>query len=480
MAIDLNIPTYEASFVKADGTTYALTRPDTNGEKMLLVHGDTTGFEGTVQSEGPLLCRLSSANALTLRQRLAWLNSVTLGLQPSAGFGDRLGIATPGHIQAVQGTGVAPIFAQQSVRENTRIGRTPQQVMDDAIWGVFQAGWREAWGADADHLKRVEDIAAFVAAGYTFYTIDPGDYVDDDAETAGLAELQVKVDDLPSDELDTSLDDTRQRYLRAFTLDDRMLHFDEMILLKALAKYGAALAHTRQLTRELETALNGRPFELEMSVDETGTPTSLHEHFFIAAELQRLGVPFVSLAPRFVGRFEKGVDYIGDLSELEDNIAGHAAVMRYFGNGYKLSLHTGSDKFSVYPIVARHTGGRFHLKTAGTSYLEALRVISRLDTRFFREILELSRVRFEHDRKTYLISGKVENVPPTGSLSDDQLPDLLNQFDAREVLHVTFGSILDQHGKQLHQLLIQQEDAYFAGLHAHFVRHLEAFNMHLT
>lgn len=480
MAIDLNIPTYEKSIVEADGTTYALTRPDETGEKMLLVQGDTTGFEGTVPSEGTLLGLLTSANAAALRQRLAWLNPVTLGLQPTAGFGDRLGIATPGHIQAVQGTGVAPIFAQQSVRENTRIGRTPQQVLEDAMWGVFQAGWYETWGADADHLKRVEDIAPFVAAGYTFYTIDPSDYVDDEAETAGLAELHVKVDGLPWEELDMTLDDMRQHYLGAAALDDHMLQFGELNLLKALAKYGAAVAHTRRMTRQLETALNGQPFELEMSVDETGTPTSLHEHFFIASELQRLGVPFVSLAPRFVGRFEKGVDYIGDLSELEENIAGHAAVMRYFGNSYKLSLHTGSDKFSIYPIVARHTDGRFHLKTAGTSYLEALRVVSRIDSSFFREILELARSRFEHDRKTYLISAKVENVPPTNSLTDNQLPDLLNQFDAREVLHVTFGSILDQHGKQLHQLLIQQEDAYFAGLQAHFVRHLEAFKISQT
>ena len=94
-----------------------------------------------------------------------------IGLSPSFGFGDRLGLATPGHIVAVKGTGLAPIFAQQSVRENARTGRTPQQVMDDATWGIFQEGWQAGVGADADHLKTPADIDACLAAGYSFFTI---------------------------------------------------------------------------------------------------------------------------------------------------------------------------------------------------------------------------------------------------------------------------------------------------------------------
>ena len=78
-----------------------------------------------------------------------------ISLTPSFGFGDRLGLATPGHIAAVHGTGLAPVFAQQSVRENTRTGRTPQQVLDDARRAVEAAGWDAPWGADADHLNLV-------------------------------------------------------------------------------------------------------------------------------------------------------------------------------------------------------------------------------------------------------------------------------------------------------------------------------------
>src|SRR5215468_11210815 len=105
-----------------------------------------------------------------------------LALRPSFGFGDRLGLATAGHIAAVRGTKFAPIFAQQSVRENARTGRTPQQVMDDVKRAVDAAKWDLPWGADADHLKTVDDILPFVEAGYTFFTVDPGEHVDNSAD----------------------------------------------------------------------------------------------------------------------------------------------------------------------------------------------------------------------------------------------------------------------------------------------------------
>ncbi len=459
----------ETSVIALDGTEYALT-PD----KKLLVKGDTAGFIGQMVGEA-LLCERTPENAVLLRTRLPWLNPVTLGLHTSAGFGDRLGIATPGHVQATIGTGVAPIFAQQSVRENSRTHRTPQNVVDDAMWGVFEMGWREAWGADADHLKHAADVAAFVKAGYTFFTIDPGDHVDDAAETDSLDILHTKAAALPWDVLQTTLVEMQTRYQTLFNLGALTLTFDERDVLKAAVKYGSAVAHTLRMAEELKTQSQGRPFEIEMSVDETGTTTSWHEHLYIASELIRNGIPFVSLAPRFVGRFEKGVDYIGDLDELEENIVGHAAIMRHFGNLYKLSLHTGSDKFGVYPIAMRHTEGRVHLKTAGTSYLEALRVMAAVNVGFFRQILTFARERYETDRKTYHVSATLDNVPESAHLTDEQLPALLDQFDARQVLHVTFGSVLDSFGEKLHRLLRANEPLYHGYLKRHFDRHLAAF-----
>jgi hypothetical protein len=130
---------------------------------------------GLLNLGGPLLlCPTSAGNAAALRECLAWLGPRTLGVSTSAGLGDRLGLATPGHVRAAGGD-LAPIFAQQSIREMERTGRTPQQVMDDATWGVFAEGWRDGFGADADNLKTPADVDACVAAGYTFFTFDPGD-----------------------------------------------------------------------------------------------------------------------------------------------------------------------------------------------------------------------------------------------------------------------------------------------------------------
>src|SRR3954465_15038611 len=109
---------------------------------------------------------------------------VTLGLSPSFGFGDRIGLATPGHVEALRrsGAGIEPIFPQQSIREMARTGRSPRGVMDDALAGMRQAGGAGRTGADADHLKTAQDVDATSAAGFTFFTIDPSDHVDAHAD----------------------------------------------------------------------------------------------------------------------------------------------------------------------------------------------------------------------------------------------------------------------------------------------------------
>src|SRR3569623_233438 len=108
----------------------------------------------------------------------------TLGLRPSFGFGDRIGLATPGHVEAMRraGAGIEPIFPQQSIREMARTRRTPRQVMDAAIRGMRRAGWTGITGADADHLKTAQDVDATAAVGFTFFTIDPSDHVDRHAD----------------------------------------------------------------------------------------------------------------------------------------------------------------------------------------------------------------------------------------------------------------------------------------------------------
>lgn len=393
-----------------------------------------------------------------------------LFLSPSFGFGDRLGLATPGHIAAVQGTGFAPVFAQQSVRENARTGRTPQQVLDDARRAVAAAGWDAPWGADADHLKSPDDLPPFVKAGYTFFTVDPGTHVDNTAASDSLPVLQEKARGLDWDQLSAL-------YL-APGPDQVWGQFDHQSLLRTAVKYGRAIEHAVTMYRRLYEMKD--EFDFEVSVDETDAPTTPLEHFFIASELTRRNVRFTSLAPRFIGRFEKGVDYIGNLDELDQEMARHAAVTAHFG-AYKISLHSGSDKFSVYPLLAKHWGQRIHVKTAGTSYLEALRTIAILDLAFFREIYIFARERYDNDKVSYHVSADLKHAPLPGAVTD--WPALLDQFDAREILHVTFGSVLTDKTAtgelrfytRFMDLLRANPEAYSAILQKHFARHLQPF-----
>ncbi len=453
-------------------TTYEIFIDQVTHQRYLSIKGDYTGFQGEFQA-GAYKCPLTAENAFALRERLPWLNPRPLGLATSFGFGDRIGLATPGHISAVHNTGIAPIFAQQSVRENDRTGRTPQDVLNDALWAVFEGDWRDPWGADADHIKEIRDLPPFIQAGYSFYTIDPNQYVDNAAHTDSLETLRIKANKLPWDVLGDTLESIQHRYLNdPIVLGSLKIKFSEYELYRAMGKYGRAVAHIKTMSDYL--VKNVSEFDLEASVDETDTPTSVKEHYFIANELQRMQVPFVSLAPRFVGSFQKGVDYIGDLTEFDRELAQHAEVMHALG-GYKLSIHTGSDKFSIYPSIAEKARNLVHVKTAGTSYLEALRVIANVDKPFFREILECSRQRYEIDRATYHLYGKVEKVPPADSLSDSELLSLFNQFDARQVLHVTFGSVLEKYGKTLLRTISANQARYEDFLTTHFKRHLTPF-----
>ncbi|MCW5557974.1 MAG: hypothetical protein KIT22_09100 [Verrucomicrobiae bacterium] len=408
---------------------------------------------------------------------------VPLGLKKSFGFGDRLGLATPGHLAAVrQFPDFAPIFAQQSIREMTRTRRTPSEVMAAAQSSLQAAGFSGVWGADGDHLKTPEDVAAVAAAGFCFFTIDPSAHVNNAADTLDEAGLRAEVARQEAEGLYAGFG-WREYYLdRVFSVSTRFapLQFDEESLLRAIVKYGRATAHAAVLGEAIARVSGGRG-EIEVSVDETDSPTSPLEHLFFALELQRRGVPnLVSLAPRFVGEFEKGVDYRGDLREFERLLEIHAAIARFAGP-YKISIHSGSDKFSAYPIIGRVCGGRLHVKTAGTSYLEALRVVARANPGLFAEIAAYCRGRFDTDRASYHISATSDQVaalPPFRGAADEAV--YLDELAGRQLLHVTFGSVLtagaDAQGRPFKAGILEVLEAN-AALHSelverHFVKHL--------
>ena len=415
------------------------------------------------------------------------VRAVTLGMAPSFGFGDRIGLATAGHVAAMQraGAGIEPIFAQQSIREMERTNRSPAQVMADALDGMVGSAWDGATGADADHLKTVADVDATHAAGYTFYTIDPSDHVDEHADSYDDATLRAKFGAIRNES------EWFDRYCgRGISCGAVTVQLDETACMRCAVKYGRAIRHALMLGEHIR-AVNeaaGTDYEIELSVDETEQPTTLAEHYIVADLCLRSGMKLVSLAPRYIGDFEKGVDYKGDVAALEQSLRQHAAIAEALGP-YKLSLHSGSDKLAMYPAFARASGGRFHVKTAGTSYLEALRVVARHDEALFRRIIEFARGRYDTDKATYHVSATVAGVAPAREISDPM--ELEHTYlelwervppgkgftqPGRQILHCTFGSTLRdaEFGPAIVALLEAHPDTYCEVLADHFARHLAA------
>jgi len=412
---------------------------------------------------------------------------VTLGLAPSFGFGDRIGLATPGHVEAMKrsANGIEPIFPQQSIREMTRTQRTAQQVMDDAMKGARAAGWEGRIGADADHLKTPEDVDVTAAVGFTFFTIDPSDDVDQRADDYDEATLREKF---------STAGESAPWYAgylgKSVSLPSgATIEFSEEACMRAAVKYGPAIRRALAMGDHIRSVNEAadRDYEIELSVDETDQPTTLAEHYIIADQCLQGGMKLVSLAPRFIGELEKGVDYKGDVAALEASLNDHAAIAELLGP-YKLSLHSGSDKLSMYPALARATKGRFHVKTAGTSYLEALRVVARHDEALFRRIVQFGRDRYDVDKATYHVSATNDAVPVGDGLDAKKLEQVYLECWAdvpqglgftepgRQILHCTFGSTLTdpELGPAVRSVLEAHPDTYAEVLADHFSRHLEA------
>jgi hypothetical protein len=418
----------------------------------------------------------------------------TLGLDPSFGFGDRLGLATPGHVDAMRQSGdaIRGIFPQQSIREMARTSRTPTQVMTAAVDALESAGWTDPFGADADHLKTPSDVDVTAAAGFTFFTIDPSGHVEPHADGYDEATLLRKHAESP--ESAPWLPEYVGRRIGLSTGTEIAL--TEEACLRAAVKYGAAINAAVKLADHIRHVAEaaGRDYEIELSVDETDQPTSLAEHFIIADQCLRRGMKLVSLAPRFIGDLEKGVDYKGSVEALEHSLREHAAIAQMLGP-YKLSLHSGSDKLSMYPALARATGGRFHVKTAGTSYLEALRVVARHEPQLFRRIIEFCRGRYDTDRATYHVSATLDSCPEPSAISNDQgleriylemWSDVRPGFGftnpGRQILHCTFGSVLTdpELGPLVKSIVETHGETYREVLADHFSRHLDALRRGLT
>jgi len=444
----------------------------------------SSSFEGESVADGVLKCPLSHHNAKAVQSIFDFTRPVLLDIADSYGLGCRIGLANPGHLRAIAGTGIKPILAQQSIRELERTNRQAEDVMDAAVWAVMQEGYRDGFGSDADHLKTTDDIDRMIKAGFTMITFDPSDYVVNEADTLSVAELESKTGDIPWSDLNDDCENFLNRYCdQSYKIsDDLEIKSSREEVLRGLVKYGSAIAHIARLFRYLSATYPDYPFELEISVDETDSVTTPFEHLLVASELKRLGIRVVSLAPRFVGDFEKGIDYKGDLDLFKQEYIKHLQISEAYGP-YKISIHSGSDKFGVYEVIGSLHQGHVHVKTAGTSYLEALKAAALKDQALFREILDFSRGLYEQEKKTYHVSADINKVKAADDYADDELEGLFDSNDVRQVLHVTFGKVLTTKNSdgsylfrdRLLNCLEKNENTYYDLIEKHFKKHIMPF-----
>ena len=460
----LGFDAYEKSVNKSGSATVFMAKE--GGTDCLVVQGENPGFKGKKLPDGILKAPLNHTNAKVLRKVFPFTApSRVLGQDRSFGVGDRLGIATPGHIRLFEKHDAYPVFAQQSIRELNLTNRTYEDVLDAASFAVFREGFKKEWGADGDHLKTADDVKNALSLGFTMITLDCSEHINNNVTDENAPPL-------PKNYADKYLD-------KEFDLGEKTrLSFTEAELKKIVAIYGNAIAFAVDIYKKLfkKGKYNA---DLEISIDETLTPTTPLQHYFVARELIDAGVSFATLAPRFCGEFQKGVDYIGDLAQFETEIKIHAVIARHFK--YKLSIHSGSDKFSVFPLIGKATKSRFHVKTAGTNWLEAMRVVAQKDPTLYREIHQYALDEaFEEARKLYHVTTDLKKIPSLGSLKDAELPGLFEQNDSRQLIHITYGLILNKKNAddsctfkdRLYKLWQDRAEDYAKALVKHIGKHL--------
>ncbi len=377
----------------------------------------------------------------------------------SFGTGDRLGLVSAAHLRAMRSYPVFPVIAQQSPRELVRTQRSFKSVLLDAVMGVLESGYDGPFGADADHIKDEQYLIEGADAGYSMYTLDVSDWLRDASglSTDGLSETSKKI-------INEFGGTTVGGY--AFSSDE---------LTKSALIYEKSMDHVREFNDILKSKLSA--FDIEVSIDEGSRDTTPEDHLFVAEYLHRASVKFDSLAPKFPGEFQKGIDYVGDMAALERSLNVHAELARQMAcpepgrsGGYRLSLHSGSDKFSVYPMLGKATQGNFHIKTSGTSWLQAVKLIAAVDTGFLAELYDLCLENLAESKNAYHVNITREDFPT-------QLPaDVIGFFeqpDVRQLFHISYGVLLDNAGGRIFETLRSNEAKHYDFVAEHIERHLQ-------
>lgn len=467
-----SVKVYDKSYTKKDDVHLLMVKVGT--EKYILAIGKGPLYDeltGEAVAEKGKACPLTHENRLVINRYFDYTNPQAFGTKVATmGLGDRLGLASPGHIETVRDHNVKPVLAQQSIRELTLTNRKMTDMLDTAAYAVFQEGYRGGYGADGDHIKEESDIKYALSLGVSMITLDCSDQIDKAIEEASADKVRAEYSKLPVD-IKKPYED---RYLnQTFDVNGLSLTFDDVSLMRNVLLYNKAITYTTHIYDKYISKAK-QEIDFEISIDETETITSPVAHFFVANELIQRGVKVVSLAPRFCGEFQKGIDYIGDVDQFEQELSEHALIAEHFG--YKLSIHSGSDKFKVFPIIAKYTKGILHVKTAGTNWLEAVRVIAKTNPSLYRRMHVFALENFEETLKYYYVTPDLASIKPLDDVSDIDLPDYMNDDAARQLFHVTYGLILTNKDNQGHFTF---RDEFYKTLHDHEEEYTKALVKHI-
>src|ERR1017187_9597926 len=287
----------------------------------------------------------------------------------SFGMGDRFARQAKAQLRACmqaagQGVDIVPVW-NKSHREHAIIGSHPAGVRAAAEEAVRELGWKRPYHVDADHV-RLETVDAFLDSS-DFFTIDVADSI---GKPAAEGDIRAFVD--RHAELIGKLE------IRQI---ERRIGANRVEVTRVAVKYLAAVQAAGKVYRHIAKAKGAGRFITEVSMDETDNPQTPAELLIILAAMADEKIPLQTIAPKFAGRFNKGVDYAGDIAQFEREFNEDIAVMAFAIHTYglpknlKLSVHSGSDKFSIYKpirrVLARFDAG-LHIKTAGTTWLEEL------------------------------------------------------------------------------------------------------------
>jgi hypothetical protein len=336
----------------------------------------------------------------------------------SLGTGDRFGHQANAQLQACvqalkSGIEVVPVW-NKSNREHTIIGSEPASVRKEADAAVKALDWKLPYFCDADHIT-LETVGRFLTS-CDFYTIDVAEFI---GQTASSAELDCFVKRHPELSGRVQLPGV-----------DEDLDITPEDLSRAAQKFLVAVKIAGETYRTIENAKGAGNFIAEVSMDETDRAQTPAELLIILAALADEGIPVQTIAPKFSGRFNKGVDYVGDMMlferEMALDVAAIAHAVRQYGlpENLKLSVHSGSDKFSTYPTIhaiMQKFGAGIHLKTAGTTWLEELIGLAEAGGDGFAVAKEIYSEAFAHRDELCAPYATVIDIDPARLPSPDEV-----------------------------------------------------------